>query len=54
LPASTLQLRAVLEWLHLDAAGEKKPADALVFSDEAGDPVGGFRTAWITAVPKAA
>src|SRR5262245_40264364 len=51
-PIATARLRAVLEWLHLDAAGEKKPADALVFSDEAGDPVGRFRTAWVTAVLK--
>ena len=43
----------MLEWLHLDADGEKKPDQALVFSDEAGEPVGRFRTAWVTAVLKA-
>jgi hypothetical protein len=42
-----------LEWLQLDADGEKKPADALVFSDEVGEPVDRFRTAWVTAVLKA-
>jgi len=52
-PISTTRLRAVLEWLRLDAAGEKKPDETLVFSDEAGQPVGRFRTAWVTAVLKA-
>jgi hypothetical protein len=40
----------VLEWLQLDAEGETKPVDALVFNGEAGDPVGRFRTSWVTAV----
>ena len=53
MPISTARLRAVLEWLRLEADGEKKPDDALVFSDEAGEPVGRFRTAWVTAVLKA-
>ena len=53
IPISTLRLRAVLDWLRLDAAGDKKPDDALVFSDEAGEPIGRFRTAWVTAVLKA-
>jgi integrase len=52
-PIATARLRAVLEWLHLDADGEKKPDEALVFSDEAGEPVRRFRTAWVTAVLKA-
>ena len=52
-PIATARLRAVLEWLHLDADGETKPDEALVFSDEAGKPVGRFRTAWVTAVLKA-
>jgi integrase len=52
-PIATARLRAVLEWLRLDADGQKKPDDALVFSDEAGDPVGRFRTAWVTAILKA-
>jgi len=52
-PIATARLRAVLEWLQLDADGGKKPADALVFSDEAGEPIGRFRTAWVTAVLKA-
>jgi integrase len=53
IPISTVRLRAVLDWLHLDADGEKKPDEALVFSDETGEPLGRFRTAWVTAVLKA-
>ena len=45
--------RRSLEWLRLDADGEKKPDEALVFSDETGEPIGRFRTAWVTAVLKA-
>jgi integrase len=52
-PIATARLRAVLEWLQLDADGEKKPADDLVFSNEAGEPIGSFRTTWVTAVLKA-
>ena len=52
-PIATARLRAVLEWLQLDADGSKKPEDALVFSDEAGEPIGRFRTAWVTTVLKA-
>jgi hypothetical protein len=33
-----------LEWRRLYADVEKKPADALVLSDETGEPVGRFRT----------
>jgi hypothetical protein len=36
-----------------DNHGEKEPDEALVFSDETGEPVGRFRTAWVTAVLKA-
>src|SRR5262245_3846006 len=53
IPISTLRLKAVLEWLRLDAAGEKKSDDTLVFSNEAGERIGRFRTAWVTAVLKA-
>ena len=52
-PISTVRLKAVLEWLRLQADGEKKPAEAVVFSDETGEPIGRFRTAWVTAVLKA-
>ena len=43
----------MLQWLLLDAEGSKKPDDALVFSDETGEPLGRFRTAWMTTVLKA-
>lgn len=52
-PISTTRLKAVLDWLRLDADNEKKPAEGLVFSDETGEPIGRFRTAWVTAVLKA-
>jgi integrase len=52
-PIATARLKAVLAWLQLEADGRKKPDDALVFSDEAGEPIGRFRTAWMTAVLKA-
>jgi hypothetical protein len=52
-PISTARLKAVVEWLRLDADGEMKAAEALVFSDETGEPIGRFRTAWVTAVLKA-
>jgi integrase len=52
-PIATARLRAVLEWLHLEADGQKKPDETLVFSDETGEPIGRFRTAWVTAVLKA-
>jgi len=32
---------------------EQKPADALVFSNEAGEPVGSFRTTWVLTVLRA-
>jgi hypothetical protein len=51
-PIATARLQAVLKWLQLDAAGQEKPAEALVFSDETGEAVGRFRTAWVTAVLK--
>jgi hypothetical protein len=40
-------------WPRLDAGGDRKPDDALVFSDGIGEPIGRFRTAWVTAVLKA-
>jgi integrase len=52
-PIATTRFRAVLDWLRLDANGEQKPDEALVFSDEAGDAIGSFCAAWVTAVLKA-
>ena len=50
---ATQRLRSVLEWLRIDAAGEAKPEDTPVFSTEAGEPIGSFRTAWVLTVLKA-
>ena len=52
-PVGTERLLAVLEWLRLDVEGRHKPDDAPVFSDEVGDPVRSFRSAWLTTVLKA-
>jgi len=41
------------DWLRLDADSKQKPIDTLVFSDEADEPIGRCRTAWVTAVLKA-
>ena len=52
-PIGTRRLFAVLAWLRLDAEGKHKPDDALIFSNEVGEPVKNFRTTWVTAVLRA-
>ena len=52
-PIGTKRLLAVLEWLRLDVEGRHKPDDAPVFSNEVGDLVRSFRSAWLTTVLKA-
>jgi integrase len=52
-PIGTGRLLAVLKWLRLDADGKEKPNAALVFSNEAGEPIGSFRRAWVRTVLKA-
>lgn len=52
-PIATARLAAVLKWLRLDAVGEEKPEDTLVFSDEIGQGVGSFRTTWVNTVLRA-
>jgi site-specific recombinase XerC len=52
-PIATARLKAVFEWLRVDAAGHQKPDDALIFSNEVSEPVGSIRTAWTVAVLKA-
>ena len=47
IPISTLRLKAVLEWLRLDADGEKKSDDMLVFSNEAGTVVLCVAETWL-------
>jgi integrase len=52
-PIGTERLQAVLKWLRLDADDKEKPLDDLVFTNEAGEPMGSFRTTWVTTVLKA-
>lgn len=52
-PIGTTRLRAVLQWLRLDANGREKPDHAPVFSNEAGEPVKIFKKAWVLTVLKA-
>ena len=52
-PIGTKRLLAVLEWLRLDVEGRQKPDDAPVFSNEVGELVRSFRSAWLTTVLKA-
>ena len=52
-PIGTKRLLAVLEWLRLDVEGRHKPDDAPVFSNEVGELVRSFRSAWLTTVLKA-
>ena len=52
-PMGTARLLAVLEWLRLDSAGERKADDVPVFSNEAGEPLKTFKKAWVVAVLKA-
>jgi site-specific recombinase XerD len=52
-PIGTARLRAVFDWLQIDNAGERRRDDALVFSDETGQPPTSFRRAWVTTVLKA-
>jgi integrase len=52
-PVSTSRLEAVLDYLRLDAAGDSKPVDAPVFSNEAGEPIQDFRYAWEATVLRA-
>src|ERR1700731_3110184 len=53
IPISTLRLKAVLEWLRLDAANETNGNEVAVFSNTAGEPVRHFRKAWETTVLRA-
>ena len=47
-PIGTNRLLAVFQWLRLDADGKHKPDDAPVFSNEVGELVRSFRSAWLT------
>jgi integrase len=52
-PIGTARLFAVMEWLMLDSAGQRKDDDLPVFSNEAGEPLKTFKKAWVVAVLKA-
>ena len=52
-PIGTARLLAVLEWLRLDSACERKGDDVPVFSNETGEPLKTFRKGWVVAVLKA-
>jgi hypothetical protein len=52
-PISTERLRAVIEWLRLDADGDEKPQEALVFGNEAGEPLRLFHRTWVSLVLRA-
>lgn len=47
------RLLAVLEWLWLDSARERKADDVPMFSNEAGEALKTFKKAWVAAVLKA-
>ncbi len=54
IPINTTRLKAVLAFQRLDADGNRKSADARVFSNAVGDPVDKFpRRAWETTVLQA-
>ncbi len=52
-PISTLRLEAVLKWLRIDAAGDEKPPETPVFSDETGEPIRNFRKTFVLTVLRA-
>ncbi|MFN8058758.1 MAG: tyrosine-type recombinase/integrase [Vicinamibacterales bacterium] len=52
-PIGTTRLLAVLNWLRLDAAGNRKSDQVRVFSNEAGEPLRTFKKGWVVAVLKA-
>lgn len=52
-PISTQRLRAVLQWLRLDAEGKQKPDEVLVSSNEVGEALPNFHDAWLRTVLRA-
>ena len=53
IPMSTDRLRDVLQWLRVDADEEWKPDEALVFSNEVGEPLCFVHSTWMRTVLKA-
>ncbi len=52
-PISAERLGAVIEWLRLEAEGDEKPEEALVFSNVAGEPLRLFHRTWVSLVIRA-
>ena len=52
-PIGTLRLRHVLDSLRPDTSGENKPPDAALFSNDVGEPIRYFQTAWRAALARA-
>jgi integrase len=52
-PVATLRLRAVLEWLRIDADGHQKGDDAFVFGNRIGEPVRDFHRSWEATILRA-
>ena len=52
-PIPTGRLRAVFAWLRLDAIGQQKSVETLVFSDGTGAPLPLFHATWLVTVLKA-
>ena len=52
-PIATERLRRVLEWLRLDADGDAKQDQTLLFSDETGQALPLFHQAWVLTVLRA-
>jgi integrase len=52
-PIATFRVRSVIEWLRCDVRGREKRPSAPLVSNEVGEALSGFRTAWATAVLKA-
>ena len=53
IPIATTRLRTLLEWLRIDGEGKSKGPEAAVFSNEAGEPIKHFHTAWYAALRRA-
>jgi integrase len=52
-PISTVRLQVVLDFLRVDAAGERKASDVRVLSNPTDEPIKYFQTAWHAAVLRA-
>ncbi len=52
-PVSTARLKAVLDFLRLDVAGQQKAPEAKVCANEVDEAIKAFRTGWIATVVRA-